>query len=356
LEARFVSDVVLELRRSRPAAPAALRERIAELAAQEPERERGWAWSLPRWRPRRIVLVLVPACLALAVLGALAGGLATSGSNERKAVDGEAGLSTTAESGVANVHQNQLAPVKRSVGAATKSPPLPPNLHRYQEYAASMRLQLEDVDGLSGATQRAMRLARRLGGWVAGVEYGSSGNKNGTAFLTLRVPVTRVQSAVVTLSQLGTILSQNVRITDVQQQVNGLERRIIRLTSDIAAIDAQLKSANLTTAERTRLEFRRERLATARQQAVLERRATINRARFATVSLDLTTRKAQEKPAPAGRFHRIIGRAGGILAAEAAWTLLILAVALPFVVLIVLLIWGARAARRLADRRLLESQ
>ena len=64
---------------------------------------------------------------------------------------------------------------------------------------------------------------------------------------------------------------------------------LFRLTSDIAAIDAQLKSANLTTAERTRLEFRRERLATARQQAVLERRTTINRARFATVSLGLTT-------------------------------------------------------------------
>ena len=346
-----MSDLVLELKRSRPAAPAALRDRIAELAVPEPEPGRGWAWSLPRWRPRRVALIVVPACLALALLGALAGGLATSGPSEKKVAHSERVLptSTTADS------QKAFAPVQRSAGASAARP-LPPNLHRYQDYSASMRIRLDDVDGLSSATQRAMRLARRLGGWVAGVEYGSSGNKNGTAFLTLRVPVTRVQSAVVTLSQLGTILSQNVRITDVQQQVNGLERQIIRLTSDIAAIDAQLKSANLTIAERTRLEFRRERLATARQQAVLERRATINRARFATVSLGLTTQKAQEKPAPAGRFHRIIGHAGGILAAEAAWTLLILAVALPFVVLIVLVIWGARAARRVADRRLLESQ
>jgi hypothetical protein len=254
------------------------------------------------------------------------------------------------------------APVHDTLGRAntgtsgTGARPLPPNLHRYQNYAASMRIRLDDVDGLSGATQRAMRLARRLGGYVVSVEYGSSGSKQGSAFLTLRVPVARVQSAVVTLSQLGTILSQNVRITDVQQQVTGLERQIVRLTSDIAAIDAQLKSATLTTAERTRLEFRREHRATARRQAIDARRATINRASFATVSLALTTQEAAEKPARAGRFHRIIGHAGGILAAEAAWTLLVLAVALPFVVLIVLLIWGARAARRLADRRLLESQ
>jgi hypothetical protein len=335
----------------------ALRERIAELTAEEPERRRGWAWSRPRWRARRVALVLVPACLGLAVLGALAGGLATSGSSGKKAVPLSERDIGAPVPGLAPQASTKATP-RGSAGAATNAPtrPLPPNLHRYQDYAASMRIRLDDVSDLSSATQRAMRLARRLGGWVAGVDYGSSGSKSGNAYLTLRVPVTRVQSAVVTLSQLGTILSQNVRITDVQQQVSGLERQIIRLTSDIAAIDAQLKSGSLTTAERTRLEFRRERLATERSQAILARRATINRASFATVSLDLTTQKAAEKPAPAGRFRRTIGHAGGILAAEAAWTLLVLAVALPFVLLIVLLLWGARAARRLADRRLLESQ
>jgi Domain of unknown function (DUF4349) len=356
-----VSELVLELKRSRPAAPAALRERIAELGAQEPEPRGGRAWSLPNLRSRRLALVLVPAALALAVLGALAGGLASSGSSGEKVIaHGEASgvqprLRLSGTRADLSRYHDELAPAVPSVGTSGGKP-LPPNLHRYQNYAASMRIRLDDVDGLSGATQRAMRLARRLGGYVVSVQYGSSGSKQGSAYLTLRVPVARVQSAVVTLSQLGTILSQNVRITDVQQQVNGLERQIIRLTSDIAAIDAQLRSANLTAAERTRLEFRRERLATARRQAIDARRATINHASFATVSLDLTTQKAAEKPAPPGRFHRIIGHAGGILAAEAAWTLLVLAVALPFVVLIVLLIWGARTARRLADRRLLESQ
>ena len=36
-------------------------------------------------------------------------------------------------------------------------------------------------------------------------------------------------------------------------------------------------------------------------------------------------------------------------------SVVLMAVALPFVVLLALLFWGARAARRLADRRLIES-
>jgi ABC-type anion transport system duplicated permease subunit len=218
-----------------------------------------------------------------------------------------------------------------------------------------MSIRLDDVNGLSSATQRAMRLARRLGGYVVSVQYGSEGNRNGNAYLTLRVPVARVQTAVVQLSGLGTILSQNVAITDVQPKVNALERTIVRLTSDISAVDAQLKSPSLTQAERTRLEFRRERLATARRDAVTARTATINRASFATVRLDLTTQKRQQPAAPAGRFTRTIDKAGGILAAEAAWTLLVLAIALPFLLIVALLLWGVRAARRASDRRLLES-
>src|SRR5436190_22539953 len=85
-----VSELILELKRSRPPAPAALRERVAELAAREPRRD--WSWSLPRWPARRLALVLVPACLALAVLGALAAGLATSGSTDQNAVSRGGGL------------------------------------------------------------------------------------------------------------------------------------------------------------------------------------------------------------------------------------------------------------------------
>jgi hypothetical protein len=354
-----MSELVQELRASRPVAPEALRAKVAELVSREPEPRR--SWSLPQLRVRKLALVLVPACLALAVLGALGAAIARSPGGD------SAALSTQpAELRAPATPEAQKTPVPRAVGtplsganaaraADSTVTQLPPAKGRYQDYTASMRIRLDDVDGMSSATQRAMRLARRLGGYVVSVRYGSEGSRKGEAYLTLRVPVGRVQTAVVSLSNLGTILGQNISIQDLQPQVNALERTIIRLKSDIAAIDAQLESGSLSAAERTKLEFRRQRLATQLRQATTARAATINRASFATVSLELTTHRQKEAAAAPGRFRSTIDDAGGILAAEAAWTLLVLAVALPFVLLVTLVFWGIRSARRYADRRLLET-
>ena len=68
--------------------------------------------------------------------------------------------------------------------------------------------------------------------------------------MTLRVPVARVQTAVVRLSGLGTLLAQNVRVNDLQTQVDTLERRIVRLNREIGAVDAQLAAPDLSAAER----------------------------------------------------------------------------------------------------------
>ena len=177
-----------------------------------------------------------------------------------------------------------------------------------------MRIRLDDVDGLSDATVRAMGVARRLGGYVVSVNYGSEGSRKGEAYLTLRVPVTGVQTAVLRLSGLGTLLAQNVRVTDVQPQVDALERRIVRLQSQIEAVDAQLAAPDLSAAERAQLEFRRERLAAQLRQATRNRQATIRRASFATVALELTTEKREEQAAPPGRFERTLDDAASILA------------------------------------------
>jgi Domain of unknown function (DUF4349) len=360
-----MSDLTYELRAARPVAPESLRERVAEIAGRETEPRH--TWSFPRLRVRRAALVLVPACLALAVLGAVGAALLESpGGEDHAAVREEGAVSpTTAELAPMTrkpVPKSAQAPLRsvltNSADRAKAQPPLtqlPPARQRYQDYSASMRIRLDDVDELSGATQQAMRTARRLGGYVVSVQYGSEGAKKGEAYLTLRVPVERVQTAIVRLSNLGTILSQNVNIQDLQPTVTALERSIVRLRSDIAAVDARLRSPGISEAEKARLEFRRERLSSQLTQAVRNRQATINRASFATVSLNLTTHKREEQAAPPGQFRDTLNDVGGILAAEAAWTLLVLAVAAPFVVLLVLAIWGIRSARRLTDRRLLES-
>ena len=353
-----MSELVTELRAARPTASTALRERIAALTEETPAQAKTPRWSLPQIRIRRAALVLVPACLVLAVFGAIAGGIVSSGSSDQTAVPQANTAALERLDKRAPAPQSAAARARATVGtplSADSVTQLPPNQNRYQDYAASMRIRLDDVDGLSDATVRAMRLARRLGGYVVSVNYGSEGSRKGDAYMTLRVPVARVQTAVVRLSGLGTLLAQNVRVNDLQATVDALERRIVRLNSEIDAVDAQLAAPDLSAAERAQLEFRRQRLAAQLKQATRSRQATIRRASFATVSLELTTEKREEQAAPPGRFERTFDDAAGILAAEAAWALLILAIVAPFAILLGLGYWGYRSAKRLADRRLLES-
>ncbi len=219
-----------------------------------------------------------------------------------------------------------------------------------------MRIRLRDVDELSDTTVRAMRIARGLGGYVAFVRYDTPRSEHGDAYLTLRVPVTRAQQAIMRFSSLGRVIGQDIKIADVQPQVDALERRIVELRGRIEAIDVRLRSAGLSEAERARLEFRRGELVRALREATRARATTIRRARFATMSLTLTTAKPEKKEAaPAGRIERTLSDAGGVLVKELAWTLFVLAVVAPFALLAVLAVWGVSAARRLGDRRLLES-
>ena len=62
---------------------------------------------------------------------------------------------------------------------------------------------------------------RALGGYVRTVDYGE-GRGEGTARLVVRVPIGRVQTAILRFSELGTILDQHVSVRDVQP---GLDRR-----------------------------------------------------------------------------------------------------------------------------------
>jgi len=293
----------------------------------------------------------------LAVVGALAHGLATSGGGGGTEVNALRRSGDAAHQPAVRGKDREFSPAVSPLTAQKRAgaTSLPPSGERLQNYSASMRLRLNDVDGLSDATVKALRIARGLGGYVVSVQYGSSTREHGDAYMTLRVPVEHVQRAIVRFSSLGTILQQDVSIQDVQPRVDRLERRIVEFRSQIAAIDAQLGRPGLTEADRARLQFRRQRLARQLRSAVRARQGTIRHAQFATVSVVLTTEKAEKKAAAPSRFERTIDDAGGILLAEAAWTLLILAVVLPFVLLLALAVWGVRAARRFGDRRLLES-
>ena len=363
-----MTELVDELRFTRPRAPEALRERVAELAARapapapEPVRRPAFAW--PRIRVRRFVLVAAPAVVALALGYAAVHALVSSGSSteEFAAQQGEASRPTETTPAAASANPERSAvdatALKRSLGttaagSAPRAAPLPPS-GRLQDYSASMRIRLEDVDGLSDATVKAMRIARNLGGYIVSVQYGS-GQREGESYVTVRVPVQRVQRAIMRYSGLGTIVGQHVRIQDLQERVDRLERRMDRIRNEIAGIDAQLRNPNLGAAEREILEAKREGFVEILRRLGRQRGATVRRAQFATFSLNLTTEKPKKDEAPPpGRIGRILEDAGSVLVQELAWTLFVLAVAAPFLLLLGLAFWGARAARRASDRHLLE--
>jgi hypothetical protein len=350
--------VVLELRAARPRAPEPLRERV--LALGEPEAR----FSLPRLQWRRVALVAVPACLAVAVGAALIHGALHTGSPSRAEAVRKATHSATLQPMFPRPH------VRRNTGSAYDATGRPthapgallgtqtrfpaPNLSRLQDYRASLTVRVKDVDALSSATQQAMRTTRALGGYVVRTSFDA--RKEGRSFLLVRVPIGKVQTAIARFSSLGTIVAQDISITDLQNRVDTLGNRIDGLRVRIAKIDDQLASGFLTNAERVALELQRARLARTLHALTGSRENLVRRAHLSTISLALTTHEA----AAVSHHHRgAVGNAlhdaGTILAKEAAVGLYILIVAGPLLILAALVWIAVRSGRRYADRRLLES-
>jgi Domain of unknown function (DUF4349) len=307
-EASF-ETVLNELREAAPPAPERLRALVRSLPAATPR------FSL-RIRPlisAAIVTVLVVgigASIYAGLRGDPAGHLNQANYFGAPAHSGS--TATTARKPAQNrAFEAQLAP-----GLTAKS--------RLQKQDVAMRLR---VDDLSGATQSAVRTARRLGGIVAGADY-ATGSNEGNSRLALRVPVANLQKAIASFTNLGTILSQHISVADLQGGLDRLDLRIAKARH--AGHDRTVK----------RLERRRD--------------ALIREGTYARVSLQLTTAKPAAKNVVPGRFDRFLDTSGDILGKEAIAVLYALVLIGPFALIAALLLLAERTRRRRADHRLLE--
>jgi hypothetical protein len=200
-----------------------------------------------------------------------------------------------------------------------------------------------------------MRIARGLGGYVVSAQFNAA--KQGNSALVFKIPIGHVQQAIAKFSQLGTIAAQNIQIADLQAQFNRVVKRIGTLRIAIAKVDDQLADTSLSNEDRVRLEQRRARLATRLEALKTSKARTTRSAALATVSLGLTTKEAAAvtKPEHRGPLGRALHDAGHILAKEAAWGLYALIVLAPIALIALAAFLLIRGARRLSDRRLLES-
>ena len=354
-----LARVIYELQASRPAPPEALRGRIEALAATESARR---PTLLERLSLRRALLVLAPAVVVLSVGAAAVQGIvsATSKDDERPAAIEElqsmpAVSNDALRAGAGRFEEGDpLAQRAETWDAARARPPLATSPGRTQDYYADLRVRVDDLSDLSDRTQDALRLTRRYGGYVVSTNYRNPRSEEGDATLELRVPVGRVQEALVAFSELGAIVSQNVSIRDLQSQIDRWTRDIRRLRDRMATLRASLLSPDLTAAERARIESQLAQARTGVASLEQQRRVLQRQGRFAKISLALTTQQAAAKDESPGRIERALDDAGSLLAKEVAFGLYALIVASPFLLLLGLAIVGARVGRRRADQRLLE--
>jgi hypothetical protein len=349
----MTSDAFLTELRMLPGAPEALRERVRSLPEPTPR----LAWTLPGIDVRRVLLVAAPAVVALAVGAAALHGVLAGGTESRPqplALEAEqhgnsalrAATSTTPSF---SIHTPKaFAPA--TLGDRTLA--LPPSTTRLNKYNAWLRVRVGG-DRLAKVTTRAMQIARGYGGYVASVDMNTPG-KRGTASLVLRVPVTRVEDAVVRLGKLGAVTAQHVRIQDLQRQANVLEREILKLRATIAQFERKL-AGSLSPAERLRIQYRLDEARQALAQKMKTRASAVREGTLATVSMTFVTpQPAAAVPHHKGRLGRTVSGAGEFLVRELAWLLYALIVVGPIALLAAAGVVAVRAARRRSDTRLLE--
>ena len=330
-------DEIVHGLRALPGAPAELRGRVLELAAVA---------DTPRPPRRGLRVALVFALLVVAAVAAIS---LTSGGSKP-------GVQKSASGGAASdraetAQRARLAPTAKPSDNRALGLAIPPG--RLTEVHASLRVRVASVDRLSKATARAMKITRRLGGFVQSVDYGTPSGGNGDAYLTVRIPVAHVQQAVARFTALGTILSQHLSIRDLQDQANAEVLRILRLRQLAAELRAKLRT-QLTPEERVAVQARLDAVRGLLRAKTGQHAGTLRQGRLSTFQLELTTRKAAAAaPSHPSRIGRAARHAFSALSTTIAGLLYALIVLSPLLVLAAAVLWGARYRRRRVEQRLL---
>ena len=375
--------LVSELRANPPVAPERLRQRVLEGAP---------ASRAPRSRRRKLVLVVVPVAVVLAVGAAVVHGFVSSGSNGSLASRAEQLGHARRDSRRCALPPDRTAPesaVKRRVlGPATRranhaqsasksysldqtppSPRAPKALqalrgaaegsvvipkHRLVHAVASLQVGVKSSE-LSAKTNEASQIVGSFGGYAQSVHYQSTHRGDGEAVLDLRVPVQNAQAAIAKLGGLGTLLSQQVSTQDLQAKVTHQTSAIGSLRRAITVYETALQSTTLPATQRVDIQIKLNNARRALARLRHARAGTVALGATADISLLLTTNNHAIVPAHHGgstRIGRLLGSAAHFLALEGIIVLYALIVLAPVLLLGGLAWWILRERRRREERLL----
>jgi hypothetical protein len=216
---------------------------------------------------------------------------------------------------------------------------------RLQHTAASIQLSVKNDDELSQATTRATRIATSLGGYAKSVDYRSQG----TSVIDLRVPTQNVKTALSRLAGLGTIVSQQLSVTDLQQQFATEAAQVAQLRRRIAALHTAIQDPALADAQKVLLRIRLAESQRALSQRLHAQKGTVAAGTTSSISLVIGTKKGIAPVAHhRGRLGRLVHSAVGFLALEAIIALYALIVISPLALLAALAwFWRRRSVDRL---------
>jgi Domain of unknown function (DUF4349) len=352
---REFAELVAQLREAPTAAPDSLRARVRALG--EPEAPPSLRDRVAIFPWRRAVLVAVPVCLAVLVSAAVVRGLVSAGGGGSRA-EAVTTVAGSAESGTrtakpakqppwGTVTTDQKGVLSAGLGAGTGG--------RAADVDASLRVRVPDLDALSDRTSQAMQITRALGGYVVSVQQTTTAGQPGEADLQLRVPVGKVDTALVRLADLGTVVDRHLSIVDLEQTLAQQRRQIRSLRFQIARLQQALRNESLPVDVRLRIQFQLESARGKLSGLLGTNKTTLREAALSDLSLALTTPRAAGSATGhhEGRFGRAARDAGSFLLSAGAVALFVLIAVSPLLVLGAVWLYGSRAYRRREERRLL---
>jgi uncharacterized protein DUF4349 len=339
-EARL-QGLARELRGASMAAPASLRQRVEEIKPS------------PRAHtPSRRRLVAVLATSVLLIGATFAARTYFSGSDQRV-------VRAQAQLVYGSSVDRSLAPYRPqtqnsgSVAGEGFASPAPAATGRARDIDMWVDLRVQDADGISAASQDAVRITRELGGVVTSSTVDTQGNQ-GRAQLTLRIPVGKLDDAVFRLTQLGTVTAQRTNTQDLQGPLDRTTDRIARLRSQIRIELARLASGQLDAAQELHARIHLENLRRNLREAKADRRALVSRTSMADLTLRLATPAPGAADKSEGGIAGAVGKAGDFLRGAGA-VAVFLALALSPLLALAAIAWALlRVRSRRIEARLLD--
>jgi hypothetical protein len=143
------------------------------------------------------------------------------------------------------------------------------------------------VDDIVAAEKRARRIAESLRGRIDKVNSTDLASPSASLQMTLRMPVSRFESAIEQLESLGNRLGKQIAVDDVTEQIVDMDARVKTMLAQEEVLRNMLrKSGNLADALTVQNELAR--LRGEIESIAAKRKSLASQAAFSTLELTLT--------------------------------------------------------------------